>query len=149
MGSLAAQLGARPYLDANIIVYAVERYAAFAAVLEVLAADMDAGKLVSVTSALTLAEVLVKPYELGRPELVQAYENFLEPDAGLHLEPIGHAVLRRAAQLRAQTRLRLPDAIHAATALHAGCTSFLTNDRAVKSIEGLPVRLLSELATAS
>lgn len=37
-------------------------------------------------------------------------------------------LLAEAARLRAISRIKLPDAIHAATALQRECTSFLTND---------------------
>ena len=44
--------------------------------------------------------------------------------------------------------MRTPDAIHGATARLAGCDFFLTNDRHLKTISGLQIALLSELATA-
>jgi predicted nucleic acid-binding protein len=53
-------------------------------------------------------------------------------------------VLERAANLRATVGLKTPDAIHAATALVAGCALLVTNDPAFRRVAGLPVGLLSE-----
>jgi predicted nucleic acid-binding protein len=44
--------------------------------------------------------------------------------------------------------LRLPDAIHAATAQHAGCTALLTNDERLKSLPGIETVLLKDLSAA-
>lgn len=54
-------------------------------------------------------------------------------------------LLRQAAQIRAQTNLKTPDAIHAATALASGCVQFITNDPAFRRITGLNIVVLSEL----
>jgi len=54
-------------------------------------------------------------------------------------------ILERAAQLRAATNLKTPDAIHAATALEHGCTLFVTNDSTFRRVPGLPVTILADL----
>jgi len=54
--------------------------------------------------------------------------------------------LEIAADLRATTRLKTPDAIHAATALDAGCALFVTNDPAFRRVPRLNVAVLSEVA---
>ena len=64
----------------------------------------------------------------------------------MRVEPITEAVLRRGAQLRAAApTLRTPDAIHAATALEAGCAMFLTNDTDFRTVPGLPVTVLNDV----
>jgi predicted nucleic acid-binding protein len=40
--------------------------------------------------------------------------------------------------------LKLPDAIHAATALSSQCTTFLTNDQRFQSVPGFQTVLLSQ-----
>jgi predicted nucleic acid-binding protein len=59
--------------------------------------------------------------------------------------PINRQILETAAQLRASTHLKTPDAIHAATALESGCTLFVTNDPAFKRVPNLAVMVLSDL----
>lgn len=56
------------------------------------------------------------------------------------------AILRGAAKLRASTNVRLPDAIHLATATAAGCDSFLTNDHHLQSRTTIKVVAISEAA---
>ena len=69
----------------------------------------------------------------------------LQPSASLQIIPVSRDILVAAARLRAETNMKLPDAIHAATAQFTGCDQFLTNDARVPSIPGLAIRQLSEL----
>ena len=57
-------------------------------------------------------------------------------------------VLDRAARLRAAvSSLRLPDAIHLATAHSEGCDLVVTNDRRLKMVDELNVILLGEASS--
>jgi len=47
--------------------------------------------------------------------------------------------------LRASSGLKTPDAIHAASALVAGCTHLITNDPAFRRVPNLVVVVLSDL----
>ncbi|MBD0385183.1 MAG: PIN domain-containing protein [Nostoc sp. C3-bin3] len=58
--------------------------------------------------------------------------------------PVNRQVLIEAAQLRASINIKLPDAIHAATALLAQCSTFLTNNQRFRSVP-VSVILLSEI----
>ena len=60
--------------------------------------------------------------------------------------PITRALLIEAARLRASSRLKLPDAIHLATALQYECPVFLTNDTRIRPLPGLDVLYLSDYA---
>lgn len=61
------------------------------------------------------------------------------------LAPITQAILIEAAEIRAATDLKLPDAIHVATAMALGCDALLTNDRSLRAAPGMSVRLLADL----
>jgi predicted nucleic acid-binding protein len=50
-----------------------------------------------------------------------------------------------AARIRAQHRLRTPDALEAATAAHAGATGFITNDPVFERIETFETLVLDTL----
>jgi predicted nucleic acid-binding protein len=72
------------------------------------------------------------------------FRALLQYASDVQLIAITHAILEQAASLRARTTIKTPDAIHAATALLAGCALFVTNDSAFRRIAGLPAALLSE-----
>ncbi|MCD8488966.1 MAG: PIN domain-containing protein [Desertifilum sp.] len=139
-------LGTRVYLDTNIFIYAFEGYPEFATRLTELFTLIDEGSVSAVTSELTLAEVLVKPFIDNNQHLQQVYQQALQSIGGLEVISIGRPVLIEAARVRSHSSsLRLPDAIHGATALLSGCSTFLTNDRRLLSLPGLQVVIFSEL----
>jgi predicted nucleic acid-binding protein len=137
MASLNELRGKAVYLDTNIFIYMVEGYAAEQPFIRALAAAIDRQELVAVTSELTLAELLVKPLELGRADVVAIYEELLQHSDRLTVPPVDRATLIEAARLRARLGILLADAIHVATAALAGCAAFLTNDRRLKLPAGL------------
>lgn len=89
-------------------------------------------------------EVLVKPLKTRDTAVIAAYEQSLA-GTDLQLLPITQSILRGAAQLRAATRLRTPDAIHAVTAQQMGCMLFVTNDTGFRGVPGLPVVILDDV----
>lgn len=128
MGALEETLGNKVYLDANFFIYALEEVEPWVGVARRVLAALDKGSCSGVTSELSLAECLVKPLELGRADLVQTYQAFLQERRFFSVVPVTRELLVEAARLRGLSRIKLPDAIHAATGLQRGCTSFLTND---------------------
>lgn len=106
---------------------------------------MDSGEVTAVTSDLTLAEVLVKPMQDQNERLQDAYRQFLRPTSVLRMEPITREILEHAAGIRAAAELKLPDAIHLATAVSSRCDSFLTNDQAFDSVSFIGVQMLPNM----
>jgi predicted nucleic acid-binding protein len=145
MGRVSAELGRRIYLDTNIVIYTVEGFAQYAAQIQALLDAMDAGEVSVVTSELTLAEVLVGPLKTQNLAIQQTYRSFLTSTATFVVPPVSRDILEESAQLRANTKLKLPDAIHMATALRHQCDSFLTNDDVFKSLNLTQVRMLSDV----
>lgn len=146
MGELGELLGSVVYLDTNIVVYAVEGYEVHARPIKSILQALTEESLVAVTSDLTLAEVLVKPKRENNQQLEEAYRQVLTPTKVWRNSPITREILESAAQLRAATSLKLPDAIHFATALAEGCDSFVTNHERFSNIPGIKVVLLSQLS---
>ena len=142
---LNAIRGERVYLDTNIFIYALEGYPDFVDELTELFESLDEGNLSAVTSELTLAEVLVRPFIDGNTQRQTAYQQALQSSDVLEVVPVSRDVLIEAARLRSVANLRLPDAIHGATARLTGCGTFLTNDRRLLTIPDIEVVLLSEL----
>lgn len=132
MGVVAACRGQRVYLDANIIIYAVEAAAEHLPTLTGLLELFADGGAAAATSELTLAEVLPRPLDAGRPDIATLYEELLTSSTWLTVLPVSRNILMDAARLRSQFRMRLPDAIHVATAEAAGCRILLSNDLRLK-----------------
>lgn len=102
----------------------------------------------AVTSSLSLAECLVRPFALDREDMVHMYRLALSPRPYLEIAPVQTEVLVSAARLRAQLGFKLPDAIHMATAVMHGCTALLTNDAGFRRAPGVKLFLLSEWAAS-
>ena len=147
MGSLTLPAEGVPYLDTNGFIYSVERVVPFASMLDPIWQELQTQHRHLITSEMTLLETLVKPLQIQDQALEASFRGVLLTAPEVRLAPITRAVLLRAATLRATTTLKTPDAIHAATALEAGCTLFITNDAAFRRVAGLNVTILSELLT--
>ncbi len=142
---LIAGIGAGPVgVDTSIFISFIEEHPRFMPLLRPLFQDADEGRRELITSALSLLEVLVVPYRSGDHVLAKRYEELLTRSRGVRVAEISRENLRAAAQLRAVTGVKTPDALQLSAALGCGCTAFLTNDRALPSIPSLPVlRLVS------
>ncbi|MBY0526063.1 MAG: type II toxin-antitoxin system VapC family toxin [Gemmataceae bacterium] len=147
MGQVTLPPSGLIYVDTNALIYRVERIEPYLTASAPLWDALDAGHCQVGTSELTLFEVLVKPLRDGNHALAALYRNVLHGTSGLSCLPINVPLLEAAAQLRARHGLTTPDAIHAATALLASCTLFVTNDPTFRSVPGLQVAVLGEIAT--
>lgn len=134
----------RLYLDSNIFIYMLEEPSGYEASVGELAANIDDGVIEALTSELSLAETLVKPFREA-PEYVSVYQRYITSRPHLEVVPVSRSILIEAARRRAHLKVRLPDAIHVATAVNAGCRIFLTNDAEIKSSPDLEVIQFSDL----
>lgn len=130
-------LGQRLYFDTNIFIYVVELPKPLSKRQADLFEHIDRGAITPITSELSLAECLIAPLASGDARLAANYEGLLGGDAPVVLVPIERDILIMAAHICAMDRLKLPDAIHIATARTAGATIFLTADRRIKVPLGL------------
>lgn len=147
MGQLVIPASAKVYADTSILIYTLEVNLDYYNLLQPLWLRFQTGAVEILTSELTLMETLVVPLRNQNTALVNAYEQLLLA-SDLRLILIDQAILREAAQLRATTNLKTPDAIHAATALSNQTTLFLTNDSQFHRVAGLPVVVLREVLAA-
>jgi predicted nucleic acid-binding protein len=136
----------RIYLDTNVFVEAIEgRRPISSLTTELLLANSERQPQRLVTSELTLSELLVKPLEMQRDDLVQVYDNWAITNAYLEVVPVVRDVLRGAATLRSRDKsLKLPDAIHLTTACGTKCRYFLTGDKRISGQYGVEILLLTE-----
>jgi len=144
MGALSVPTSGIVYVDTMTVIYTVERYSAYWPLLEPLWQAAQSGTIEIVSSELTLMETLVGPLKYGDAKLENAFEQALL-GTEVRLFPITQPILREAAHLRATTKLRTPDALHAATGLQLACVQFVTNDVGFRAVPSLPLVILDDL----
>lgn len=137
--------GSTVYFDTNIFVYALEDVAEYQEQISRLFTFLEDNACIVVTSELTLAECLVKPYKDNNSESIEKYEQYLQNSDYLKVEPVSRDILHSAASNRATTSNSLPDSIHLATAVYTGCQYFVTNDKGISSAENILLMLLGEV----
>lgn len=144
MGTLNIPASSLVYVDTSPVIYSVEKFPEYVPLLAPLWLRLQAREIEIVSSELILMETLVLPLRNSNSSLINAYEQLLI-SSEMRLIPISQSILREAANLRATTNLKTPDAIHAATALSVNCNQFITNDKGFRNIPGLPVAILSDV----
>jgi predicted nucleic acid-binding protein len=146
VGSLTPPSSGLVSIDSAALIYTVERHPDFGPLLDPLWEAAAQSSIEVVGSELLILETLVLPLRTGDAALRGDYEAAMF-GSDLRLLPITSQVLREAARLRAEHRLRTPDAIHAAAATDAGAALFVTNDPDFRRVPGLPVAVLVDLLT--
>ena len=139
-------MNARFYCDTNVFIQLGERSDTG---LQRFVTRIASSTCRLVTSEITLAEVLVKPMQQQRDDLVTFYENMLVTRPLLEVVSVSRSILRRSADLRASDRTtKLPDAIHVATAIESECTFMISSDKRLRmpsSIRRLEVEQIAEI----
>lgn len=87
-------------------------------------------------TTVTIAEVLTGPLQAGDDALARRYRAVLESWRVLDLDA---GIAEGAARLRARLRLKLPDAIQAASALAIDADALVTHDRDFRRVPTLRV----------
>ncbi len=136
------------FLDTAPVIYFVERNPQYLPYVRVVFEHVRDSLLTAVTSPVTLAECLVRPYRLGQTELQQEFIDLMTGIEGIEFVEIDQTLALQAAQIRARYNLQLPDAFQIAVALAAGCEAFLTNDVIFRRVTELQVLVLNDFDTA-
>ena len=144
MGPLTLPANGPVYLDVNGFIYSVERVEPYRTLLEPMWQQARAGEFEITSSGLIVLETLVKPLREG-DEVVEMLLRSLFDAHEVSLIPATRELWEDAARIRADTGLKTPDALHAATALSAGCTLFITNDTDFRRVQDLPIVVLDDL----
>ena len=128
----------RVYLDSNVFITAFEHAGARSDHAWWILEAVEEGEIVGATSEITLAEIMVKPVERGATDLASAYETMIMSGPNFEVLPVRRDVLVAAAGIRARrSSVRLPDAVHIATAQALACAAFVSEDRRLRIPEGM------------
>ena len=123
-------------VDTAPFIYVLEAHPQFADQFSGLFEAAAKGDLTLALSTITLAEVLTGPFKAGQTALAKRYEKSL---LLYSVVPVSTPIAALAAQLRAQYRLKLPDAIQLASALDIGAAAFVTHDRDFSQVTGIDI----------
>lgn len=138
MGSSVSAASPRVYLDANVFIMAFEQAGARSDHAWWILDAVEGGEIMGVTSEITLAEILVKPLERSATDLASAYDRMIVSGPNFEVLPVRRDILAAAAGIRAgRQSVRLPDAIHVASAVAMDCRFFVTDDRRIKMPDGV------------
>ncbi len=148
MGWLAPLSGALVGIDTAPVIYYIEQYPAFHAHVRPFFEAVARGSFATVTSMVTVIEVLVQPLRRGDLQLANEYRDILLRSAGVTTLALSEDIAEETARVRAQYNLRTPDAIHIATALHTRASFFLTNDASFRRVPGIQVLVITDLVTS-
>jgi predicted nucleic acid-binding protein len=132
-------------LDTSIFIYQLEGNPRYAPFTDVIFAWLDRTDSRGIVSTVTMTELLVRPYRDRDEHHVDLL--YAQLSTYPHLEWIVPSleIADLAARMRALHHMRTPDALHAATALHAGAGGLLTNDPVFERLEGLETLVLDNL----
>lgn len=131
--------GKRVYFDANIFIYLLEHHQELGEICLSLVQSAVDKEMDGYSGELVLAELLVKPLKDNNARAVQAVKDLFTKDTRIELLPHTKSAFIAAAHLRATYKIKLPDALHIATAIENDIEVFLTNDREIPSIPEITV----------
>src|SRR5688500_12194352 len=97
-------------LDTSIFIYLLENNAKYGPLVQININGIEKGKCQTETSTITLMEITVRPWQLGRETAAREYEAVLVHFPNLSIVDIDRNVARSAAQLRAKFNVPAPDA---------------------------------------
>jgi len=123
----------RVALDTNVIIYALEDVEPYSELARHVLQLIERGSITGTASTVVEAEALVKPLRNQDWLAVEKIDLFFRSSPNLVLRGVDRTIARRAALVRANSRMSLPDAIIVATALEERCDAIVGNDAAIAS----------------
>jgi predicted nucleic acid-binding protein len=132
-------------LDTNLFIYFLEAHPRYGAWCDALFDRIERGHNPTVTSTVTMLELLVQPYRDEKEELAQKIFALTSTYPKIEWIPVSMGLADRAAELRARYRLSTPDAIQLATAIGHKATRFYGNDRSLRRVKEIECVLLDDL----
>jgi predicted nucleic acid-binding protein len=130
--------GALLLMDTAPIVYVLEGHPEFASRYRPLFEAHASARLSFAVTTITIAEVLTGPLRTGDEALARRYRAVLESWRVVALDT---GIAESAARLRASLRLKLADAVQAASALAINATALVTHDRDFSRLRAIRVIL--------
>jgi predicted nucleic acid-binding protein len=131
-------------LDTAPFIYYIEDVAPYTDLLDPVFTLLENDTVRAVTSTVTFAEILTKPFADKNFSLADEIKFTLKSFSSLCVSLIDEKLAEAAALIRARYMIRLPDALQLAAAIQGDATLFLTNDKKVKKLDAIQVLVLSD-----
>ena len=123
-------------IDSAPIIYFLEGHPKFGPRFKPLFEAHETGHLRFAVTTITIAEVMTGPLQAGDDVLAQRYRVILESWQTIALNG---DIAESAARLRASLRLKLADAVQAASALAVIAAALVTHDRDFSRVRSLRI----------
>ncbi len=131
-------------LDTSIFIYQLQSNPRYVNLTHPIFQWLEQPGSRAVTSTITMTEILIQPYRDNEQDLIDKFKGLLFIYPNLEWISPDLKIAGRAAEIRAHHHLQTPDAVHAATAIDARASAFLTNDPVFRRITDLEVLILDE-----
>jgi predicted nucleic acid-binding protein len=129
--ALAAMHGHSVYFDTNMFIYFLEGDERYLEKCLPFFQAAQEGSIKAVSGELVIAELLVKPMSANDMIGASKVRTLFDDTGCFQALPHDRNALEFAAHIRATQKLSMIDAIHLATAIRAGCSHIITNDKEV------------------
>ena len=141
----ALQGARRAVLDTMVLIYYFEDCPVYGDRAEFVVRSAAGNVFEAIITPVTAAELLVKPLQSERTDIADAYRT-----AMANLENTSRCGLSwetgcMAGALRARYGLPMPDMLQVAAAIRSGPCGLITNDRALRRLDEVPIVLLDDL----
>ena len=136
--------GKKIYFDTNIFIYIIEGSIQYQRTIDELTRSIIKKDFEAYTSYITLTEILPPLVKRANKDIISGTIEFIRGKGFFNLSSVHEEVCLQAGFLRGELGMKTPDALHVATAIHQGCTLFLTNDAGIRVPESMKLVLLSE-----
>jgi len=118
-------------LDTAPLIYYLNRQEPYYETCVELLKRIEFGQLRAVMSVVTEMELLARGSVQGKLQAINDVEQLLRRLRSLRILDVDRTIARRAAELRARTRVKGLDAVIVGTALTEGCRRLIGNDQEV------------------
>ncbi len=135
----------RVFVDTAPIIYYLENSALYVDSIKNFFTKCIEDNIQIVTSAITVEEYLVFPYDSGKVELADNFKRFIEY-MSIKVVDIDSNIAEQGAKIRGKYKhFKAMDALQIATAIISGCDMFFTNDKQLRLEKELPCMTMDDL----
>ena len=132
-------------LDTSVFIYQLEANPRYVGLTDPIFSWLERPGHAALTSTITMTELLVQPYRDSGEQRADEIYALLATYPNLDWVAPDLEIADIAARIRAAHRMRTPDAVQAATAVHGQVTGLVTNDPVFTRVEAFETLLLEHL----